>query len=366
LNQPAEYLQEKIKSGEIPSAAWLVGSSISILVQGAHGNSVVEPETVKAGPDTIYDLASLTKPLITSQLILTLCDENQVGLDTSVSRFLPEFSRTDKRDIRLGHLLTHTSGLPAWMPLYTRGESIAEYIGLIGNTEPLTRAGRKILYSDLGYIALGAVAEKLGSAPLQTLATELICERLSSRALFRPGRDLLPRVAATEEACNYERELAGERATGYNRWREGIIRGEVHDQNAWAAGGVAGHAGIFGTAEDVYLIAREAISPEPTLLDSRQQQLMISIQTGGLNGPRSMAYRVNRGETGEADPDTAAGDALGATACGHNGFTGTSVWIDPGRDRIFVLLTNRVHPRVQESVDMNSLRREFHRQASGL
>ena len=366
MNRPAEYLQEKIKTGEIPSAAWLVGDAASILARGVHGNAVVEPEMVAAGPETIYDLASLTKPLITSQLILILCGENQVDLNSSVSRFLPEFARTDKRDIRLGHLLTHSSGLPAWAPLYAEGESIAEYIRLIGKTQPLTRPGRNIIYSDLGYISLGVIAEKLGSAPLETLATELICAKLACKALFRPGADLRHRVAATEEACNYERGLAGDQARGYNGWREGVIRGEVHDQNAWAAGGVAGHAGLFGTAEDVYLMARETVSKEPALLNRTQQSLMAGVQTGGLGSPRSMAYRVNVGEGGTPDRDTAAGDALGADAFGHNGFTGTSVWIDPGRDRIYVLLTNRVHPRVQESLDMTSLRREFHRQASAI
>lgn len=364
LNQPAEYLQDKIRAGEIPSAAWLVGDSTSILARGVHGDAVVEPEIVKAGPDTIYDLASLTKPLITSHLILILCSQNQVGLDSSVSRFLPEFSRTDKREIKLGHLLTHSSGLPAWAPLYVHGRSIQEYIGQIGNIEPLTRPGRNILYSDLGYIALGAIAQKLGAAPLETLATELICAKVSCQAVFRPGPELRSRVAATDEACNYERELAGEQAQGYKGWREGVIRGEVHDQNAWAAGGVAGHAGIFGTADDVYLMAREAISPEPAFLTRDQQALMTGIQTGEQGGPRSMAYRVNLGDGGVADPGTAAGDALGVDAFGHNGFTGTSVWIDPARDRIYVLLTNRVHPSVRESSDMNSLRREFHRQAA--
>jgi len=156
---------------------------------------------------------------------------------------------------------------------------------------------------------------------------------------------------------------AGRAAEGYRGWREGIIRGEAHDQNVFAAGGIAGHAGLFGTARDVYLIAREAIVREPALIREDEMPLIREDQSGLPLEPRSLAYRINRMEDGSADPTTASGEALSPATFGHNGFTGTSIWIDPEAGRLFILLTNRIHPRVREETDMNALRREFHRLA---
>lgn len=365
MRSPAEYLEERIGAGDIPSASWIAGDGEGVRACGAAGHAVLRPERRAAGADTIYDLASLTKPLVTSLLALILSREAGIRLAHAAARFLPEFDRLDKREITLAHLLTHTSGLPDWAPLYVRGESIAGYLAQIREVEPLERPGMAVRYSDLGYIALGAVLERVGTASLDSMARDLVFEPLGAGALFRPGPDLLPRVAATEESCNYERRKAGPAAEGYVRWRQGVIRGEAHDQNAWAAGGVAGHAGLFGTAEDVYLIAREALPEASRLLRAEERSLLREIQTGSLPEPRSIAYRVNRGAGGAGDPGTAAGEALPAAAFGHNGFTGTSVWIDPRAARVFVLLTNRAHPAVREEIDMNSLRREFHRLAAG-
>lgn len=366
MRPPAEYLAGRIEAGDIPSASWLIGTPEEILLEGSAGHAVLAPEKAPAGNDTIYDLASLTKPLITSPLALLLSRESGFSLTDRAGRFLPEMDRLDKREITLFHLLTHASGLPDWAPLYLGGESVREYVAQIGRMEPLERPGRKILYSDLGYILLGAILEQAGSAPLESLARAFLLEPAGAEALFRPGERLLARVAATEESCNYERRMAGPAAAGYSRWRSGVIRGEVHDQNAWAAGGVSGHAGLFGTARDVWLVARESMAGESSLLRPEEQDLLREIQTGSLPEPRSAAYRVNRGQDGASDPETAAGASLPPEAYGHNGFTGTSVWMDPGTDRVYVLLTNRVHPTVREEIEMNVIRREFHRHAAGV
>jgi CubicO group peptidase (beta-lactamase class C family) len=172
-------------------------------------------------------------------------------------------------------------------------------------------------------------------------------------------------VAATEDSCQYERRKSGAPSSAAARWREGVIRGEVHDQNAWAAGGVAGHAGLFGTSRDVYRMAREAIAADLRVLRGRETRMLTTPQTSAEGDARSLAYRINRTSTGEPDKESAAGVALPAEAFGHNGFTGTSVWIDPRAPRVYVLLTNRVHPAVREDLDMNALRREFHRLAAG-
>lgn len=365
MRGPADYLAGRIDAGDIPSASWVVGDAEGVLDSGAAGRAVVVPEEVPATRETLYDLASLTKPLVTSPLALVLRREAGFDLEDPAARFLPELGRMDKRGITLRHLLAHTSGLPDWAPLYVRGESVAEYLRQIREIDLEARPGARVRYSDLGYICLGAVLERASGATLDALAASLIMERCGARACFRPGPALLARVAATEASCNYERRKAGPAAAAYARWRSGVIRGEVHDQNAWAAGGVAGHAGLFGTAMDVHLIAREAIGPPSRILPEADLALLREDQTGGLPEARSAAYRINRGPGGEADPATAAGTALPASAFGHNGFTGTSVFVDPEARRVYVLLTNRIHPAVREELDMNGLRREFHRLAAG-
>ena len=363
MRAPADWIEERIAAGDFPSASWLIADAGGVVASGAAGNAVVIPGKVPATSETIYDLASLTKPLVTS-LLLVLLRREGIRLDDRAARFLPEFERLDKSDITLDHLLTHTSGLPEWAPLYLKGRSSAEYLAQIRDMEPVDPPGASVRYSDPGYIALGGIVERIASAPLEAVAVDLILGPVGSKACFRPGTDLLPRVAATEEACNYERKKAGPAGASYGGWRGGVIRGEVHDQNAWAAGGVSGHAGLFGTAMDVYLIAREALPEAGILLSEEERRLVREARTGSLPGPRSVACRINRLPGGASDPSTAAGEALPAETFGHNGFTGTSVWIDPRAGRLYVLLTNRVHPAVREEIDMNALRREFHRLAS--
>jgi CubicO group peptidase (beta-lactamase class C family) len=182
-----------------------------------------------------------------------------------------------------------------------------------------------------------------------------------SATTFNPSGELRRRVAATEESCKYERRLAGAEADRYTGWRAGVIRGEVHDQNAWVLGGVAGNAGLFSTARETAMIAMEYLGERAAakgLLGDEAIRLAQQDQTPGLNEARTFAFRI------ALPGETAAGPALPPAAFGHNGFTGTSVWIDPERLRVYVLLTNRVHPVASDSVDMLALRRRFHSLAS--
>lgn len=366
MRTPAEFLASRVEAGDLPSAVWLTGERDLVVESGAVGSAALEPARIPATTGTVYDLASLTKPLVTTPLVLLLDHLEGFGLDSPVRRFLPSFAREDKRDITLIQLLTHTSGLRDWEPLYLSGGSIEEYVFLIGMSEPVERPGRRVLYSDLGYIALGAIIERIGSSPLDELAASLILSPLGSKACFRPPEALKPRVAPTEASCNYERRKAGSAARGYSGWREGVIHGAVHDQNAWAAGGVAGHAGLFGTAEDAWRIARELTGGRDGLLRGEGPDRVGRVQTGSLALPRTAAWRVNRLPGGGSDPETAAGEALPEGSLGHNGFTGTSIWIEAGTGRVHVLLTNRVHPEVRAETDMNAIRRGFHRIASTL
>jgi len=359
------YLEGCIASGQIPGATWAVVGGAGLLDEGAVGDAVVNPRNVPADPSTIYDLASLTKPLVTSMLYLKL--RRQLGLSDGAAacRLLPEIDRTDKREITLRHLLTHTSGLPAWVPFYLRGATVPEYLVQLRDRPLASRPGTRVEYSDPGYIAMGEILSRAATTPLDRLAREAIFEPLGlADTCFNPPRALLPRVAATEESCQYEKELSAPDSQGYKGFRQGVIHGEVHDQNAWVLGGVSGHAGLFSTARETSVIAAEYLGERARsvhgLLDGEAVDHASLDQTPGLAEARTLAFRVAlRGET-------AAGPDLPALAFGHNGFTGTSVWIDGGRPRVYVLLTNRVHPAISRSADMLALRRGFHSLASRL
>jgi len=350
------WLEERALAGEIPGAAWAVSGTGGVLAEGAAGRAALVPESSPADCDTIYDLASLTKPLVTSLLLLGF-GFRRLGLDPEdpVRRFLPEIDRNDKKDIRLGHLLTHTSGLPGWMPLYAHGTTIAEYLSRIAEAPPQGRPGERVIYSDLGYMLLGEILARCATSPLDRLAGSILFEPLGlDSTCFTPSPALRGRVAPTEDSCHYERKLSAEKGVKFSGFRDGIIRGEVHDQNAWSLGGVAGHAGLFSTARETAALAMEYLGAGRGLLDDEALRWATSDMTVGLDEARSFAFRLAlRGET-------PAGPSMPPEAFGHNGFTGTSAWFDPRRKRAFVLLTNRVHPEVVEGFDMMPLRREFH------
>lgn len=359
------YLRDCVDRGEIPGAAWALAGPDGLLAEGAIGRAAVVPREIEATTTTLYDLASLTKPLVTSFVYLRVRRELGLAPDRPASQFLPEIDRIDKREIALRHLLTHTSGLPAWVPFYTRGNSIEEYLAQIREISPEARPGALVVYSDLGYIMMGEILRRAAGMTLDRLARETVFDPLGlSDTMFNPPPDVRHRVAATEDSCQYETKLAGERARGYRGFRSGIIRGEVHDQNAWAAGGVAGHAGLFSTAKEAATIALEYLggsAPAKGLLDDEAVRLATRDQTPDLTEARTFAFRIaSRGET-------AAGSALPVSSFGHNGFTGTSIWIDPVRPRVYVLLTNRIHPVVPETSGrpgMLEVRRGFHEVAS--
>lgn len=363
------YLQSEIERGSFPGAQYAIGEDQRIVAEDALGLAVVEPERVTATLGTIYDLASLTKPLVTALLIAKFSEQGLLDLNAPVARYLNEFDAAGKRRITLLSLLTHTSSLPNWRPLYleapTREQvpaAIAQVLGKGG--EP---GSFEVLYSDLNYILLGFVLELISGERLDRLATRLIIEPLGLQSTsFNPPLGWLSRIAATEEGQEFESANAAAMASSANglsldrsvaqsrtshRWREGVIRGEVHDGNANFMGGVAGHAGLFSNAREVFRIANQFL-PGSALLKPESLQLFRDNLTPSCTTARSLAWIL------AATPDCSAGPALPRMAFGHNGFTGTSVWMDPDKRRVLVLLTNRVHPRV-DPIDMRDVRRRF-------
>lgn len=335
----------------MPGAAWWVEGPGGVR-RGAVGLAAELPTRAPATERTPYDLASLTKPLATAPLLVLLEQEGILDLDAPAGSFLGSLAGSAWAAASLVSLARHTAGLPAWLPLFASGENIEDYLARIA-LEPLAHPVGRTLYSDLGYIILGAVLERVTSKGLPGLFEQRIARPLGlERTAFALRGETFTDAAATELANDYERAMAGTAGAGY-RWRTRISRGEVHDANANGLGGAAGHAGLFGTAAEVADIVREFMKPHTLVLGDRARERLLR-PVGG----RTIGWVA-------AGVSAAARGILPDEAPGHSGFTGTSVWIDPAEEKLFVLLTNRVHPAVPAR-EFQWLRRGFHRMARRL
>ncbi|HEX3581596.1 MAG TPA: serine hydrolase domain-containing protein [Thermoanaerobaculia bacterium] len=322
----AEYLEHEIALGSFPGASWVVGSRRGIDQTGAVGHSVAVPLRIPATVDTIYDCASITKPLVTTTLALELFPLDHVIHGYTVFE-----------------LLTHTTGLRPWLPLYTFDDPVRAIL----EEGPECERGTRVIYSDLNFILLWmAIGRDFD---------ELARSRVGAR--IKPAASLKPRIAATEWGQWWEMKMAMsmERGGGSGEkkllpaprspLRAGLIWGETHDGNSHALGhGCAGNAGLFATATEVFEITRSVLARTPPVKN----------ETAGLNDARGLGWQMGTG--------SAMTEMLSPGNFGHTGFTGTSVWIDPQRDKIMVLLTNRVHPIAAPNA-MLRIRGEFHRLA---
>jgi CubicO group peptidase (beta-lactamase class C family) len=316
-----DFLRREIEVGSFPGAVYAIGSSRGIEHENALGNAVAVPMRIPATLDTLYDCASITKPLITTTLALQLLD-----LDPYVRR-----------------LLTHTSGMRAWLPLYL----FDNYLDAIREHGPEYEPGTRVIYSDLNFVLLWSMLPDFVSLARERILAPLGIER---DAMFNPPPSLRPRIAATEWGQRYEARLAGHPDIAAQRDR--LIWGETHDGNSHFAGGTAGNAGLFATARAVFRLGQSWVNAEQLareLVDEATSNL-----TPNLDDARGLGWQKPTGSL--------ATSMLTDRAYGHTGFTGTSVWIEPERDRIMVLLTNRVHP-CAAPIAMQRIRGEFHRWA---
>ena len=245
-------------------------------------------------------------------------------------RYLPRWRGERKAGVTVRHLLTHSSGLPAWRPLHKEATSPDDALALVYATEPDTAPGARYLYSDLGAILLGEIVQQVTGRPLDAYVAERVFAPLGMRdTRYRPPAADLARVAPTE----------------FDPWRGRQLRGEVHDENAAALGGVAGHAGLFGTAHDLARFARMYLGRGALdggrVLDAAVATRFTVRQDSALSH-RALGWETPTGQN-------SAGQRMTPRAFGHTGFTGTSLWIDPGRDLFVLLLTNRVNPTRQNT-----------------
>ncbi len=355
-----EFLKARIAAGDFPSAVYSVAENGKAIFADAIGDASREPELHPATLETIYDLASLTKPLVTGLLTARMMESGALRLDDPISKFLAEFDRDDKRTITIRQLVTHSSGLPAWRPLYLLANS-REGALLAVAAQPLEcRPGERVIYSDLGFIALGFLLQRIASLQLTDLAMKEIFAPLNlKRTFFNPAAATRTGIAACETGNAYERDMCERDFPGkkYSGWRNETIWGGVHDGNAHFLGGAAGHAGLFSTADETLTLANQFIGGLSELLSPATCEMFCQNMTAGLNEARSFAWQL------AATKDSTAGPNLPPDAFGHTGFTGTSCWVDAGRQRIFILLTNRTHARQLPFANINAVRRQFHARA---
>jgi CubicO group peptidase (beta-lactamase class C family) len=355
--QLSALLQQHIDAGEFPSAVYLVAERDEIVYADALGYSVIEPYRVANKFDTIYDLASLTKPLVTTLLCSRRIELGELTLDSSVSHYLAEFDRTDKQMITIRELLTHTSGLPAWRPLYLLTDDEPERAAAaIASLDLEYKPGTRVVYSDLGFIALGILLERLTGQRLAEQAKHEIFEPLRlTQTFFNPEIALQTGIAACETGNAYELDMCKQTGAGeYQNSRQRLIWGEVHDGNAYFLGGAAGHAGLFSTAGETHLLAQQFLGDSSKLLNRETCRMFRENMTPDLEEARSIGWQL------AATKDSSGGLDLPPDSFGHNGFTGTSLWIDPEHQRIFILFTNRTHAHALPFANIKAVRREFH------
>lgn len=379
--QISTFLQERIDANDFPSAVYLVAEKGEIVYQDALGYAVVEPERIEAKIDTIYDLASLTKPLVTGLFCAKLIESSEISLSDKLARYFEQFNTDEKWNISVQNLLLHNSGFQAWAPFYllegaptldshhymgTSDEHINDFVrNQIAGQVLANPVESNVVYSDFNFLLLGFLVEEIFKQPLNGLMVIEVYERLLSSRTFFGGADTLRQeIAASEKGNEYERntchDLFPEIRNPQSAFRTDVIWGEVHDGNAYFMGGVAGHAGLFSTAEEVFKIAQQFLPNYTTLLKPVTCELFRTNFTKGMNEDRSFAFQL------ASTKDSTAGTKMSPESFGHNGFTGTSLWIDPVKERIFVLLTNRTHNHPLPFVNINSVRRRFHDIAIGL
>jgi CubicO group peptidase (beta-lactamase class C family) len=315
-------VERGISAGGYPGAAVVIGRRGAAVWQRGFGRQSWENTSPTVSPDrTIYDLASLTKVVATTSALMVLYDEGKIRLDDPVSHYVPEFAGGAKDQVTVRMLLEHRSGLPAGRDLWRIAHTPDEARAAVISTPLICEPGRCYEYSDLGADMLGFVVEAAAGERLDQFLDQKVFGPLGmTDTFFRPADSVRARVAPTEVAP----------PRGYP------LKGEVHDENAYALGGIAGHAGLFSTAADLAVFAQMMLNGGEYNGIRIFADSTVALFTKRAAGTRALGWDTCGGSG-------SCGKYLGEDAYGHTGFTGTSLWLDPDRDMFVVLLTNRVH-----------------------
>jgi beta-N-acetylhexosaminidase len=340
LKPAFDIMNRAVGDGAIPGGVLAVGLHDQLIVR-AFGKLTRDAKSPAATANTLYDMASLTKVMVTTTSVMILVQQKRLDLDTPIARYLPEWSVATKSDpdptwrarATIRNLLLHDSGLPAHRDFYKQAKGHDAVLALV-LAEPLVhQPGTKVEYSDLGFILLGEIVQRLTGISLDEYAKQHIFAPLGMKeSQFNPPRKLWPTIAPTENDVDFRKRL---------------LQGEVHDENAWALGGVSGHAGLFSTAGDTAIFAQMILNggiyAHHRILTRALIQEFTARQAIG-DAARTLGWDA-------VTQPSSSGHYFSLDSFGHTGFTGTSLWIDPDRDLFVILLTNRVNPtRANEQI----------------
>ena len=348
LEQAADLLERAVADGVTPGGVLLVARRGAVVLDHAAGRLTYDEGSPAVTPSTIYDLASLTKVIATTTLLMRRIEADALDLDAAAASYLPELGESAVGGATLRDLLAHSSGLPCCTELFRelgenldRDEARGRYLEHIAGTELAVARRERAIYSDLGVLLLGEILERGSDRGLAQQVEEEVLEPLGLIDTgYVPPEELRERIAPTE----------------FDSWRGRLPHGEVHDENTLALGGIAPHAGLFGTARDVAVFGQAMLNGgvygERRLADSETVALFTRRAELVPGSSRALGWDT------PSDPSS-AGRYFSARSFGHTGFTGTSLWIDPELDLIVVLLTNRVHP-TRENIAIRRLRPAIH------
>jgi uncharacterized protein YbbC (DUF1343 family)/CubicO group peptidase (beta-lactamase class C family) len=317
-------INEAVEKGEVPGAVLLVGHNGQVIYRKAYGSRALEPRREPMTLDTIFDVASLTKVIVTTTAVMQLVEQGKVRLNDPVAKYLPEFAQNGKEDITIRQLLTHYSGLEPDLDLKTSWEGKQTAYQMAYAETPQDPPGSKFSYSDINFIVLGALVEHISNETLDEYATRHIFIPLKMlHTRFLPPAAWKAKIAPTQYDEN-----------------DHMLRGVVHDPTSRRMGGVAGHAGLFSTVDDLARFAQALLNGGAGILSPLSVEKMTTPE-------QPPAAPVLRGFGWDIDSPFSSnrGDLLPVGSYGHTGFTGTSLWIDPTTQTYIILLTNAVHPR---------------------
>ncbi len=331
-----QAIEDQVFSG----AQVIVGCKTDTVFSKSYGKLSQQPNSASVQQNTLFDIASLTKPISTTTLYMMALEEKKISLEDPIQKSLPDFVRQETLTLR--HLLSHTSGLPAWLPLFQEmvgkgwgyNQIKQKFIEGISQTKSEAKPGEKRIYSDLGFILLGFALEEIYQRPLTSLFIEKVANPGLPAIRYSPIASAENNIAATE-ACP---------------WRGKLLQGEVHDDNAYVLGGAAGHAGLFSNAADLEKFLH--------------QILAILTGKGGFVSKTTLEKFIGVGLNQKlgwdmVTPPSQAGTFFSKSTIGHLGFTGCSLWLDLKDYKYFVLLTNRVHPS-QQNDQIKQFRPKIH------
>jgi len=341
FSQVDKVINNGIEDNAFPGGVVLVWKDGNIIYEKAYGNFTYDKSSPKVNINTLYDLASVTKVVATTTATMICYDRNLFSLDDKVVKYIPEFGINGKENITIKNLLLHNSGLIAWKKFYEKDLKYDDVIKEIYSSELEYKTGEKTVYSDLGIITLGKIIEKVSGKSLDIFCKDEIFDPLKMNSTFFNPNDSLKKLCAPTEIDNY--------------WRMKTLQGDVHDETSAMLNGVAGHAGLFSTANDIAKLMSVLLNKGKLNQKQFIKPSTIKLFTKRYSEESTRAL----GWDTKSESGSSAGEYFSINSFGHTGYTGTSIWADPKRNLFVIFLTNRVYP-TRENTKIQKVRPQLH------